>query len=113
MAPYRPNRKTRRSKKYKKLMSEENTNTEEVQAPEVNIGDMGAILQIIDVASTRGAFKGAELSSVGAIRDRVAAFVDFYTPKQPDAEGSDAEGETAEPPAETTEGAAATEEAAG
>ena len=67
-----------RPKKSKK-MSEE---TQEVQAPEVNIGDFGAILQIIDVASTRGAFKGAELSTVGAIRDRVAAFVDFYTPKE-------------------------------
>ena len=113
MAPYRPNRKTRRSKKYKKLMSEENTNTEEVQAPEVNIGDMGAILQIIDVASTRGAFKGPELSSVGAIRDRVAAFVDFYTPKNENAEGADAEAESDESPAETTEGEAATEETAG
>ena len=112
MAPYRPNRKTRRSKKYKKLMSEENT-TEEVQAPEVNIGDMGAILQIIDVASTRGAFKGQELSSVGAIRDRVAAFVDFYTPKNENAEGTDAEAKSEESPAETTEGEAATEETAG
>lgn len=112
MAPYRPNRKTRRSKKYKKLMSEENTNNEEVQAPEVNIGDMGAILQIIDVASTRGAFKGAELSSVGAIRDRVAAFVDFYTPKKEEAEAGETEENSEEPPAQTTEGAAVTEETA-
>lgn len=108
MAPYRPNRKTRRNKKYKKLMSEETKNTEEVQAPEVNIGDFGAILQIIDVASSRGAFKGAELSSVGAIRDRVAAFVDFYTPKK---EEDDKEETNTEEEA-TTEGAAATEETA-
>ena len=101
-----------RPKKKSKNMSEETQTQEEVQAPEVNIGDFGAILQIIDVASTRGAFKGAELSSVGAIRDRVAAFVDFYTPKKDEAEGTDAEVKSDESPAETTEGAAATEETA-
>jgi hypothetical protein len=106
MAPYRPNRKTRRSKKYK-LMSEEAKKQEEVQAPEVNIGDFGAILQIIDVASTRGAFKGDELSSVGAIRDRVAAFVDFYTPKKQEDDKEETSTEEA-----TTEGEAATEETA-
>ena len=78
-----------RPKKKSKNMSEETQTQEEVQAPEVNIGDFGAILQIIDVASTRGAFKGAELSSVGAIRDRVAAFVDFYTPKKEEDENAE------------------------
>ena len=102
MAPYRPNRKTRRSKKYKKLMSEKNTNNENVQTPDVNLGDMDAILRIIDVASKRGAFEGPELSSVGAIRDRVAAFVDFHAPKKEETEETPAE--------ETTDGAEATEE---
>jgi hypothetical protein len=90
-----------RPKKKKKHMSEEVNNTEEVQAPEVNIGDFGAILKIIDVASTRGAFQGGELSSVGAIRDRVAAFVNFYTPKKEEDENNEEA---------TTEGAEATEE---
>jgi len=69
-------------------MSKEETNPEEaptpeeVQAPEVNISDFADILQIIDVAATRGAFKGNELSAVGVIRDRVAAFVNFYTPAE-------------------------------
>ena len=92
-----------RPKKKSKNMSEE-TQTQEVNAPEVNIGDFGAILQIIDVASTRGAFKGQELSSVGAIRDRVAAFVDFYTPKKEEDENAEEQA--------TTEGEAATEETA-
>ena len=87
--------------KKSKNMSEE---TQEAQAPEVNIGDFGAILQIIDVASTRGAFKGAELSSVGAVRDRVAAFVDFYTPTEEKAGEEDAANEA------TTDGAEVTEE---
>lgn len=82
-------------------MSEE---TQTPSAPEVNIGDFSAILQIIDVASTRGAFKGQELSSVGAIRDRVAAFVDFYTPKE-EKDGEETVGDEA-----ATDGAEVTEE---
>jgi len=88
--------------KKSKNMSEE---TQELQAPEVNIGDFSAILQIIDVASTRGAFKGAELSTVGAVRDRVAAFVDFYTPKEEEKDGEEVVGDEA-----ATDGAEVTEE---
>lgn len=95
MSPYRPNRKTRRSKKYKKIMSEENT--QEVQG--LGLNDLVAVVKIIDVASERGAFKGAELSSVGAIRDKITAFVDSQTPKE---EKEDA--------TETAEGAEGTEE---
>ena len=87
--------------KKSKNMSEK---TQEAQPPEVNVGDFGAILQIIDVASTRGAFKGAELSTVGAIRDRVAAFVDFYTPKE-EKDGEEVVGDEA-----ATAGAEVTEE---
>jgi hypothetical protein len=82
-----PNRPKNRSKN----MSEETTS----QAPDININDFSAILRIIDVASTRGAFKGEELSSVGIIRDRVAAFVQYHTPKE--------EEETTTPGAEATE----------
>jgi hypothetical protein len=88
--------------KKSKNMSEE---TQEAQPPEVNVGDFGAILQIIDVASTRGAFKGAELSSVGGIRDRVAAFVEFYTPKEEEKDGEEVVGDEA-----ATDGAEVTEE---
>jgi hypothetical protein len=91
--------------KKSKNMSEEKQEVQEAQAPEVNIGDFGAILQIIDVASTRGAFKGAELSSVGAIRDRVAAFVEYYTPKEEEKDGEEAAGDEA-----ATDGAEVTEE---
>ena len=76
-------------------MSEENT--QEVQG--LSINDLIAVVKIIDVASERGAFKGAELSSVGAIRDKVTAFVDSQTPKE---EKEDA--------TETAEGAEGTEE---
>ena len=81
-------------------MSEENK-AEEAQAPEVNVGDLSAVLRVIDVCTERGSFKGPELSSVGLIRDKVAAFVDLHTPKTEEAENA---------AAETTEGAEATEE---
>ena len=96
MSPYRPNRKTRRSKKYKKIMSED-----KAQEPGLGLNDLVAIVKIIDVASERGAFKGAELSSVGAVRDKVAAFVDSQTPKEEKEENATSE---------TAEGAEATEE---
>ena len=88
-----------RPKKKKKNMSEET----QIQEPGINIGDVSAAVRIIDVASGRGAFKGEELSSVGAIRDRFAAFVDFNTPKQE----TEVEEKTDD---ETTEGAEVTEE---
>ena len=79
-------------------MSEET----QAQEPGINIGDVSAALRIIDVAAKRGAFEGGELSSVGTIRDRFAAFVDFHTPKEDEKKEDEA----------TTEGEAATEETA-
>ena len=93
-----------RPKKKKKNMSEETQS----QEPGINIGDVSAALRIIDVAAKRGAFEGAELSSVGTIRDRFAAFVDFHTPekKEDDKEETSTEEEA------TTTGEAGTEETA-
>jgi hypothetical protein len=42
---------------------------------ELTINDIGAALQVIDVATARGAIRGEELSQVGALRDRLAAFL--------------------------------------
>lgn len=39
----------------------------------INIKDVADLLNIIDLASTRGAFRANELSSIGAIYDKVAA----------------------------------------
>lgn len=53
--------------------------TEETQqaAPSITVQDVAALLQIVDVAATRGAFRGEELTAVGAVRDKAAAFVDY------------------------------------
>ena len=67
-------------------MSEE-VNTPEVpnetaapQEPQISLADFSAALQVIDVCTTRGAFRGEELSSVGQLRDRLKAFVDHHAP---------------------------------
>ncbi len=44
-------------------------------APQININDLENVVRIIDAAAERGAFKGSELTSVGTVRDKVAAFL--------------------------------------
>jgi hypothetical protein len=67
------------------------TEQTETQAPQISLNDLAAAVQIIDVCSKRGAFEGSELESVGAVRGRIAAFVQANTPAQ---EETTEEGET-------------------
>tara|TARA_B100001057_G_scaffold261589_1_gene261836 strand:- start:504 stop:830 length:327 start_codon:yes stop_codon:yes gene_type:complete len=41
----------------------------------IQISDLQTILNIIDLASSRGAFKAAELTAVGGIADKLNAFL--------------------------------------
>ena len=50
------------------------------EAPQLNIGDLFSVIKIIDACSERGAFKGNEMASVGAVRDRIAAFAETNQP---------------------------------
>jgi hypothetical protein len=43
----------------------------------VTLADLDLIRQIIDLAATRGAFKGPELSDVGAVYNKLSAFLDL------------------------------------
>jgi len=64
-------------------MSEEvqtETPEKETQEPQISLADFAAALQVIDVCTTRGAFRGEELSSVGQLRDRLKLFVDHHAP---------------------------------
>ena len=46
------------------------------QAPTgIQVGDMQAVVNIIDLACTRGAFRANELSQVGAVTDKINAFL--------------------------------------
>jgi hypothetical protein len=61
----------------------ETQGAEEAQAPiQLGLGDLAAVIQIIDVCSKRGAFEGTELESVGQVRGRIAAFVKANAPQQ-------------------------------
>jgi len=54
-----------------------------VDAPEsISLNDLQLLLNIVDLASKRGAFVGAELSQVGAIFDKLSAFLGFVAEQQ-------------------------------
>lgn len=53
---------------------------------QLTVNDIAAVVQIIDVVSSRGAFRGEELSQVGALRDKYAAFVRAAQEEQPSEE---------------------------
>jgi len=77
-------------------MSEEVNNTEatEEAAPvQLSLADLAAVVQIIDATTKRGAFEGAELETVGGVRNRFAAFVEASQKAQAEADGE--EGATA------------------
>ena len=50
--------------------------------PDLNISDLSAIKSIIDIASQRGAFKAAELESVGKIYNKLDKFLEAVTKKE-------------------------------
>ena len=73
------------------MAKEETKNTETVEAPStataqttapaqsdpmaLSIGDLKGLASIIDVASTRGAFKAAELAGVGTLFNKLNTFL--------------------------------------
>lgn len=66
-------------------MTEENTQvdnsmpeampTQEDTTPSITLEDLANVLRIINIASERGAFKAAELSTIGVVYDRIAKFL--------------------------------------
>jgi|TARA_B100001094_G_scaffold43601_1_gene38373 hypothetical protein len=57
------------------------------QAPQpdptaLSIGDLKNLMTILDVASTRGAFKASEMSGVGYIYNKLQAFLAKVAPEQ-------------------------------
>lgn len=89
-------------------MSEENTVAEEAQTPDISINDIRNMLSVVDACAVRGAFKPEELESVGALRNKVAAFVEANIPQQePADEDVDPDPEGRTPPEEPTEEPAA------
>ena len=57
--------------------------------PTIDINDIAAVVQLIDVCSTRGAFRGEELLIVGAMRNKFSEIV--KSQQEPAAEAPKAE----------------------
>ena len=43
---------------------------------EITVADLGLLKNIIDLASTRGAFRAAEMKEVGEVYDKLTAFLE-------------------------------------
>ena len=72
--------------------------TAEQEVPQsIGLGDLGVLLNIVDLASQRGAFRGAELTQVGTIFDKLNTFLTYVQEQQNAAEEAEA-GESEEAP---------------
>ena len=52
------------------------------EAPQLSIADLQALLNVIDVASSRGAFRANELTNVGGIADKLTKFLQYVLDQQ-------------------------------
>jgi hypothetical protein len=62
-------------------MTEEVKTVAEEAAPQLTLGDISTMVQIIDLCSKRGGFEGPELEAVGGLRSRVVKFLEANAPK--------------------------------
>lgn len=69
-------------------MSEDTAEATAPTATGVTINDIALLIQIIEVVAQRGAFKAEELSSVGAVYDKVKTFITNAMPPQQPEEGT-------------------------
>jgi hypothetical protein len=70
----------------------------------ISLVDLQTLLQIVDLASQRGAFRGAEMTQVGAIFDKLNAFLSYVAAQQEanaEANAEDGDSEEAEASAES------------
>ena len=62
---------------------------------QITIVDLDTIKNVIDLACTRGAFRGTELTEVGAVFDKLTAFLDAVVAQAKAQEANNADaGET-------------------
>lgn len=70
-------------------MTEEVKTVAEEAAPQLTLGDISTMVQIIDLCSKRGGFEGPELEAVGGLRSRVVKFLEANAPKDAEAPKGD------------------------
>jgi hypothetical protein len=61
---------------------------------QITIADLDTIKNIIDLACTRGAFRGAEASQVGAVYDKLTLFLDVVIAQAKEQEANKADAGT-------------------
>ena len=74
----------------------------EEQQASLSLEELNALLQIVDLAVSRGAFRGAEASQVGAVFDRLNNFLSVVAANQ-QAEAEAASTEDGEQPVEESD----------
>jgi len=69
----------------------ENGQAQEQEEVQLSLNDIATFVQIVDIASRRGAFEGRELQGVGGLRNKVEAFLN----QQAQMQGQQAQGQMA------------------
>lgn len=69
----------------------------------ISFEDLQAVVQVIDVASSRGAFRGAELAGVGRIYDKLTTFLGNVTAAQQAAKAAQEQKQEEDEPFENDE----------
>ena len=97
------------AKEDKTVSNEEAVNQEQPGTPveSISLRDLDQIAQIIDLATTRGAFRGQELATIGALYDKLATFLNSVKEQQ---EAAKAAAEAEEAPVEDAGSETAPEE---
>lgn len=67
-------------------MAEEVQPVEIAADTQVTAGDLATMVRIIDASSQRGAFRGEELETVGALRTKLASIVNALAPSAEETE---------------------------
>lgn len=74
-------------------MTQENTEfTDQAEPESINLNDLAMLAQVVELASSRGAFRAEELTAVGKLYDKLRGFltaVQQQQAAQDDAQGSE------------------------
>ena len=66
------------------------------ELPQISAGDLATMVRIIDAGSQRGTFKGEEMETVGALRNKLATVVNALMPKTEEEGGEEVTADTTE-----------------
>ena len=76
--------------------------TPQAEAPALTVADLRNLRTIIDISSQRGSFKGPELGTVGAVFDKLDAFLKGVDAKEAAQQEAEAPAQTEAPAEETS-----------